>query len=116
MHYKLLGKSGLRVSEAVGLRVRDINSDRMQVSIVKAKGKKDRVVPLSENVLLLVDEYKLKHNPIEYLFNVKVVKINTCRLPRKKKRVGKYIGWKPKYKKAIVTLSEGDVINLFTEN
>jgi large subunit ribosomal protein L23 len=36
--------------------------------------------------------------------------------PRKKKRVGKYIGWKPQYKKAIVTLSEGDVINLFTEN
>ena len=53
---------------------------------------------------------------IEYVFNVKVIKINTCRLPRKKKRVGKYIGWKPQYKKAIVTLSEGDVINLFTEN
>ena len=45
----------------------------------------------------------------------KVIKINTCRLPRKKKRVGKYIGWKPQYKKAIVTLSDGDVINLFTE-
>ena len=53
---------------------------------------------------------------IEYLFNVKVIKINTCRLPRKKKRVGKYIGWKPQYKKAIVTLAEGDVINLFTES
>lgn len=53
---------------------------------------------------------------IESLFKVKVIKINTCRLPRKKKRVGKYIGWKPQYKKAIVTLSEGDVINLFTES
>ena len=53
---------------------------------------------------------------IESLFNVTVVKINTCRLPRKKKRVGKYIGYKPQYKKAIVTLSEGDVINLFTDN
>ena len=53
---------------------------------------------------------------IEYLFKVKVVKINTCRLPRKKKRVGKYIGWKPQYKKAIVTLSEGDRINLFADN
>jgi large subunit ribosomal protein L23 len=53
---------------------------------------------------------------IEYLFNVKVIKINTCHLPRKKKRIGKYIGWKPQYKKAIVTLSEGDVINLFTES
>ena len=53
---------------------------------------------------------------IEELFKVKVKKVNTCHLPRKQKRIGKYIGWKPQYKKAIVTLSEGDVINLFTEN
>lgn len=53
---------------------------------------------------------------VEYLFNVKVIKINTCHLPKKKKRVGKYIGWKSHYKKAIVTLSKGDTINLFTES
>ena len=53
---------------------------------------------------------------IENLFAVKVIKINTCNLPRKKKRVGKYIGWKSQYKKAIVTLAEGDTINLFAEN
>lgn len=61
------------------------------------------------------DKPKIK-TTIEYLFNVKVVKINTCRLPRKAKRVGKYLGWKSQYKKAIVTLAEGYVINLFTEN
>lgn len=67
----------------------------------------------------IVDRYSDKiqiKTVIEYLFNVKVLKVNTCRLPRKKKRVGKYIGWKPQYKKAIVTLSEGDVINLFTDS
>ena len=53
---------------------------------------------------------------IEYLFNVEVLKINTCHPPKKKRRVGKYIGLKPHYKKAIVTLKEGNVINLFTEN
>ena len=53
---------------------------------------------------------------IEEVFNVKVIKVTSCCLPRKKKRVGKYIGWKPQYKKAIVTLSEGDVINLFTDS
>ena len=52
---------------------------------------------------------------IEYLFNVKVVKINTAHLPKKKKRIGQYMGWKSHYKKAIVTLSEGDTINLFAE-
>ena len=67
----------------------------------------------------IVDRYSDKttiKNAVEYLFNVKVIKVNTCRLPRKKKRIGKYIGWKPQYKKAIVSLAEGDVINLFTEN
>lgn len=53
---------------------------------------------------------------IEYLFDVKVIKVNTCHLPRKKRRVGKYIGWKPHYKKAIVSLEEGNTINLFAEN
>jgi large subunit ribosomal protein L23 len=61
------------------------------------------------------DKVRIK-NAIEYLFNVKVIKVNTCRLPRKQKRVGKYIGWKPQYKKTIVSLAEGDEINLFTEN
>lgn len=53
---------------------------------------------------------------IEYLFDVKVVKVNTCHLPKKKRRVGKYIGWNSHYKKAIITLEEGDTINLFAEN
>jgi large subunit ribosomal protein L23 len=61
------------------------------------------------------DKLTIKY-AIEYLFNVKVVKVNTCRLPRKQKRVGKYIGWKTQYKKTIVSLAEGDTINLFTEN
>ena len=53
---------------------------------------------------------------IEFLFNVKVIKVTTTHLPRKKRRVGKFIGWKSQYKKAIVTLSDGDSINLFTDN
>nr|YP_009497509.1 ribosomal protein L23 [Biddulphia tridens]AWT40222.1 ribosomal protein L23 [Biddulphia tridens] len=53
---------------------------------------------------------------IEYLFNVKVIKINTCHLPKKTKRVGAFLGSKPHYKKAIVTLSEADTINLFADN
>ena len=61
------------------------------------------------------DKLSIK-SAIEYLFDVKVTKVNTCRLPRKQKRVGKYLGWKPQYKKAIISLSDGDVINLFIEN
>jgi large subunit ribosomal protein L23 len=52
---------------------------------------------------------------IESLFEVKVVKVNTNRPPRKKRRVGKFVGYKPQYKRAIVTLGQGDSIALFPE-
>ncbi len=52
---------------------------------------------------------------VESLFKVRVVKVNTIRSPRKKKRVGKFIGYKPQYKRAIVTLQDGDSITLFPE-
>jgi large subunit ribosomal protein L23 len=52
---------------------------------------------------------------IESLFDVKVVKVNTSRPPRRKRRVGKFIGYKSQYKRAIVTLNEGDSITLFPE-
>ncbi|MEB3309383.1 MAG: 50S ribosomal protein L23 [Snowella sp.] len=52
---------------------------------------------------------------IEALFDVKVTSVNTARPPRKKKRVGRFLGFKPQIKRAIVTLQEGDSINLFPE-
>lgn len=51
---------------------------------------------------------------IEFLFDVKVKKVNTCHLAIKKRRVGRFIGNKPHYKKAIVTLTKGYAINLFS--
>lgn len=52
---------------------------------------------------------------IESLFDVKVVGVSTHRPPRKKKRVGRFAGYRPHYKRAIVTLQDGDSINLFPE-
>ena len=52
---------------------------------------------------------------IELLFEVKVTKVNTARLPRKTKRVGRFLGYKPQFNRAIVTLQEGDSISLFPE-
>ena len=97
------------------------NFSRSNAQIIKCPIITDKATRLLENnqYSFIVDRYSDKITikaGIEDLFNVKVVKINTCRLPRKKKRVGKYIGWKPQYKKAIVTLSEGDTINLFTDS
>ena len=81
----------------------------------------DKATRLLENnqYSFIVDPSSTKptiKNAIEYLFDVEVIKVNTCHLPKKKKRVGKYIGWKSHYKKAIVTLKDGNTINLFAEN
>jgi site-specific recombinase XerD len=60
---------GLRVSEIVNLKIEDIDSKRMIIHIKNAKGRKDRVVPLSQKVLELLREYFKEYRPKEYLFN-----------------------------------------------
>ena len=60
--------AGLRVSEAVSLRITDINSDRMQIHIKSAKGKKDRMVTLSTTILGLLRQYYILYRPNTWLF------------------------------------------------
>ena len=50
---------------------------------------------------------------IEELFKVKVVKVNTINVKGRKKRVRQIVGKTPDRKKAIVTLREGDKIEVF---
>ena len=49
---------------------------------------------------------------IEEAFNVGVVSVNTLNTKSKRRRVGKYAGKTKTYKKAIVTLAEGSVIEM----
>jgi integrase/recombinase XerD len=62
--------AGMRVSEVVQLRMRDIDSDRMQIFISRAKGKKDRYVGLSILLLDILRSYyrSCKPKPLEYIF------------------------------------------------
>jgi large subunit ribosomal protein L23 len=50
---------------------------------------------------------------VEKQFNVKVTDVRTMRYAGKAKRMGRWLGRKPSWKKAIVTLAEGDAIELF---
>ena len=52
---------------------------------------------------------------IEYIFNVRVDKVNTLNAPIKKRTVGKFKGTKPQYKKAIVKLAPNNTIELFPD-
>ena len=53
---------------------------------------------------------------IEAIFNVKVVKVNTLNVKSKPKRVRYQVGRTRTWKKAMVTLAEGDTIELFATN
>jgi len=52
---------------------------------------------------------------VEKVFNVKVASVNTAIVKGKKKRMGKFIGYRPDRKKAIVTLAGDQTIDKFGE-
>ena len=60
--------TGLRVSEVVSLRVTDIDSQRMMIRVEQGKGRKDRYVMLSPNLLELLRAYWKVARPSNYLF------------------------------------------------
>ena len=59
---------GLRIGEALNLKVTDIDSKRMLIHIKQAKGKKDRYTLLSLNFLILLRAYYKSYQPKKYLF------------------------------------------------
>lgn len=59
---------GLRVSELVAVRVRDIDGERRQLRIEQGKGAKDRVLPLSATLLERLREYWRTCRPKHWLF------------------------------------------------
>ena len=65
---KLCYGMGLRVSGIVNLKVCDIDSNRMTVLLVAAKGKKDRYVNLPQSVLNELRYFYKSHQPKDYLF------------------------------------------------
>ena len=60
--------AGLRVSEAVALKVSDIDSRRMVIRVEQGKGRKDRYAMLSPKLLDLLREYWRTCRPEQWLF------------------------------------------------
>ena len=60
--------AGLRISEVINLKIKDIDSDRMQIRIEQGKGKADRYTLLSVKTLLLLRQYYKAYKPELWLF------------------------------------------------
>lgn len=60
--------AGLRISEVVNLKIKDIDSDRMQLRIEQGKGKVDRYTLLSTKTLALLRQYYTQFKPKTWLF------------------------------------------------
>lgn len=64
----LIYSSGLRCDELINLKVTDINWERRQIFIRKAKGKKDRLSLLSNTFRQILQDYLQAYKPVNYLF------------------------------------------------
>lgn len=64
----LIYSCGLRCGELLSLTLKDIDSRRNIVLIKNAKGKKDRIAPLSPKILELLRSYFKLYKPVTYLF------------------------------------------------
>lgn len=68
MLLSLIYSCGLRRSEVLNLKPADVDSDRNLLIIRQGKGKKDRVVPLSDKTIALLRDYYKAYRPQTYLF------------------------------------------------
>lgn len=64
----LVYSCGLRRSELLALKICDVDSPRHLLHIHQAKGKKDRVIPLSDKIICLLREYYKAYHPVTWLF------------------------------------------------
>jgi len=64
----LIYACGLRRGELLNLRPENIDSKRHLLIILNAKGKKDRVVPISDKVIIMLREYYTIYKPKNWLF------------------------------------------------
>lgn len=71
MMLSLIYSCGLRCGELLALKPSDIDSKRNVVLLKNAKGKKDRITPLSMKILGMLREYYKVYKPTTYLFEGK---------------------------------------------
>ncbi|MGQ9855564.1 MAG: site-specific tyrosine recombinase/integron integrase [Fervidobacterium sp.] len=83
---------GLRVSELCNLRVEDVSFYPAYVKVVMGKGNKDRLVPISENIVPLLEKYVERYKPRIYFFENKGRQVHPSTVFRIVKRAAQRAG------------------------
>lgn len=63
---------GLRRGELINLKLNDLDSKRLTITIKKGKGQKDRVLPVSQKLMNLIIKYYKLYKPVHYLIEGQV--------------------------------------------
>ncbi len=95
----LLTEKGTRLKEHGGAPVGTFTEENLKPQVLF-------------EVALEANKIEIK-NAVEALFSVKVVDVHTQIMRGKDKRVGRFAGRRPNWKKAIVTLAQGNKIEFF---
>jgi large subunit ribosomal protein L23 len=91
----------------------------MNIKLLKAPHLTEKTVlqkDASNQITFLVERGANKieiKRAVESLFKVTVLRVNTINTGGKLKRMGRFMGRRPDWKKAMVTLKEGDRIEYF---
>lgn len=78
----------------------------------KTWGQKEVSNQVTFKVAVNANKVEIKRT-VEDLFKVTVLGVNTIRVQGKKKRMGRFEGKRPTWKKALITLKQGDRIEYF---
>ncbi len=88
------------------------NGLRRPLLTEKGQDLRDQAGKYLFEVAVNANKLEISH-AVERLFGVRVAKVNTQVVRGKMKRVGRNVGKRPNWKKAVVTLRDGDFIDLF---
>lgn len=97
---------------------RIIKSNSFSYNIVKESHISEKSTYLGASNKYIFRVYNDSKKPdikkaVEGIYNVDVLDVNVIKIPKKKRRIGRTEGFKKGYKKAIVTIKEGQKIETF---
>lgn len=64
--------AGLRVSECINLKTKDVDFEKKIIRVIEGKGQKNRNVPICEKLLLVLEDYfRWRQTSTDYVFGTK---------------------------------------------